>query len=470
MRPACPICFDNLAGVLNAVATPCGHVFHTTCLDNWMNNSVSCPSCRLPFARTNLTRLFFNGTADPGTPNPVHLEGVQRFNQEELVQQQKKVAELQLRNSLQRREIAALQDSLQLERSQVENAERATRRLQEQQELDLKRVEGKMNQQKRAATEKMKAFETIQKLVRDNEEEAQKCLPGFETATEPARSLAISVAALRHDLKSLKKDHADLKRQAARMRVKAVSEQAELIRMKKLYRESREFRVCISMFKAARDNPEELLLKLEEARHRLENTQEQLQLQEKKRCKAEEIADDYQMKVKAENKALKKYQQEAAKLRGRANALETVKKLLSDNEEEAQRCLAGFETATEPARSLASSVAVLRHHLKSLAKRNSELKTTLLKTRAAAASDELELSQTKRLLEKEKNKVINSERDCEILHMENKSLREKVRKLEESIVSPSANPKNAALRRLLHESPAPSLDDISIIGCASGSA
>ncbi|CAG0900312.1 unnamed protein product [Cyprideis torosa] len=150
------------------------------------------------------------------------------------------VAELERRRCLQGREIVALQDSLQLERSKVEKAKEATRKLQQQQKLDLKRVEEKMNQQKRAATEKMKAFETIQKLVSDNEEEAQKCLLGFETATEPARSLALSVAALRHDLESLKKDYTDLKRQAARMRVKAASEQAELIRMKKLYRGSQE--------------------------------------------------------------------------------------------------------------------------------------------------------------------------------------------------------------------------------------
>lgn len=41
----CPICFRNMKG--KAVKyTACKHVFHKSCLNKWLQNHSSCPSCR----------------------------------------------------------------------------------------------------------------------------------------------------------------------------------------------------------------------------------------------------------------------------------------------------------------------------------------------------------------------------------------------------------------------------------------
>ena len=45
---------DGLNPILTKVKyvfkTPCGHIFHESCLKNWINLKSDCPSCRRPLA------------------------------------------------------------------------------------------------------------------------------------------------------------------------------------------------------------------------------------------------------------------------------------------------------------------------------------------------------------------------------------------------------------------------------------
>lgn len=44
----CPICFELIDDNVNLrVRTlSCGHIFHNQCLEEWLNNNNTCPSCR----------------------------------------------------------------------------------------------------------------------------------------------------------------------------------------------------------------------------------------------------------------------------------------------------------------------------------------------------------------------------------------------------------------------------------------
>ena len=44
----CPVCLDSMTHSSSCV-TPCDHVFHRTCLIMWLNVSLKCPACRMPF-------------------------------------------------------------------------------------------------------------------------------------------------------------------------------------------------------------------------------------------------------------------------------------------------------------------------------------------------------------------------------------------------------------------------------------
>lgn len=43
----CPICFAHMSS--NTRTLPCGHTFHTRCVDRWKRTSHTCPMCREPF-------------------------------------------------------------------------------------------------------------------------------------------------------------------------------------------------------------------------------------------------------------------------------------------------------------------------------------------------------------------------------------------------------------------------------------
>ena len=72
MECMCSICLDSLFSVNTDVSvTQCGHMYHKTCLENWMNTSPTCPNCkagityRVQRIYPNVfADLVYNGTSD----------------------------------------------------------------------------------------------------------------------------------------------------------------------------------------------------------------------------------------------------------------------------------------------------------------------------------------------------------------------------------------------------------------------
>lgn len=55
----CSICQETLTASAVCVVTKCGHVFHKTCVAQWISNSRTCPSCRAACTASSLVRLYF---------------------------------------------------------------------------------------------------------------------------------------------------------------------------------------------------------------------------------------------------------------------------------------------------------------------------------------------------------------------------------------------------------------------------
>ena len=43
----CAICFDDMTSLTFQKALLCAHVFHKDCVDKWLRNQTTCPTCRV---------------------------------------------------------------------------------------------------------------------------------------------------------------------------------------------------------------------------------------------------------------------------------------------------------------------------------------------------------------------------------------------------------------------------------------
>ncbi|XP_024937879.1 E3 ubiquitin-protein ligase TRAIP isoform X2 [Cephus cinctus] len=60
MKITCVICCDPLTPSDDVFYTPCGHVFHFSCIVKWLERSKSCPQCREKVTETKIHRIYFN--------------------------------------------------------------------------------------------------------------------------------------------------------------------------------------------------------------------------------------------------------------------------------------------------------------------------------------------------------------------------------------------------------------------------
>lgn len=60
MNIVCVICSDLLIPSDDVFYTPCGHIFHFTCLIQWLERSKTCPQCREKTNQAKIHRIYFN--------------------------------------------------------------------------------------------------------------------------------------------------------------------------------------------------------------------------------------------------------------------------------------------------------------------------------------------------------------------------------------------------------------------------
>ena len=59
MNISCSICLDFFNSRSDISTTPCGHVFHTKCIEKWFENGENiCSQCRKPCTQT--IRVYFS--------------------------------------------------------------------------------------------------------------------------------------------------------------------------------------------------------------------------------------------------------------------------------------------------------------------------------------------------------------------------------------------------------------------------
>ena len=61
MNIACSTCLGSLTSRSDVSTIPCGHVFHTNCIEKWVQNGHSqCSQCRKDFRNGEIIKLYFS--------------------------------------------------------------------------------------------------------------------------------------------------------------------------------------------------------------------------------------------------------------------------------------------------------------------------------------------------------------------------------------------------------------------------
>lgn len=77
MEEYCAICLNSFQVEETVSSLPCSrrHIFHTSCLEKWFINTVSCPLCRSDFH--NSIELFVNGEGRESRDRPIEMQNLQ---------------------------------------------------------------------------------------------------------------------------------------------------------------------------------------------------------------------------------------------------------------------------------------------------------------------------------------------------------------------------------------------------------
>ena len=61
MNAGCSTCMGSFTTISDISTTPCGHVFHTRCIEEWLENGQNrCSQCREGCTSAQIIKLYFS--------------------------------------------------------------------------------------------------------------------------------------------------------------------------------------------------------------------------------------------------------------------------------------------------------------------------------------------------------------------------------------------------------------------------
>ncbi|KAI9562137.1 hypothetical protein GHT06_013102 [Daphnia sinensis] len=173
---------------------------------------------------------------------------------------------------------------------------------------------------------------------------------------------------------------------------------------------------------------------------------------------SEIVINNLQQRVEFLNKQVKNFgivEDELKTCKEKLKLMENVQQIVNSTHEEVQEMLEQYGDHSETARSLSTQCVILSRELNAKVLLKQKAEEDLRKCRRLLSTFRVELQQTKKELKEKEEQSCLAEEDIKRYTTENSKLQEKLKALTESISSPSGDPRNSALSRLLNESPAP---------------
>ncbi|CRL08574.1 CLUMA_CG021410, isoform A [Clunio marinus] len=99
----CPICSEILLPSDVLYSTPCGHIFHVSCLNRWLSNNNTCPQCRQSATQVTVHRIFLPEVNFQDQDsliermNEINRQKIEYENKLKRIEQEKKILETDLK-------------------------------------------------------------------------------------------------------------------------------------------------------------------------------------------------------------------------------------------------------------------------------------------------------------------------------------------------------------------------------------
>ena len=172
MNSACSTCFESFTSISEISATPCGHVFHTSCIEKWLKNGQKpCPQCREKCRIGQVIKLYFSEAESEETIFQELWEANRKLQKEKLKLQKEnsKISEVKLEfqnenSKLEEEKLEIQNENSKLEEEKLEiqneNSQLKEENLRMQRQIrDLKSNSSKIERNLRIESEKANKFE-----------------------------------------------------------------------------------------------------------------------------------------------------------------------------------------------------------------------------------------------------------------------------------------------------------------------
>ncbi|GAX75714.1 hypothetical protein CEUSTIGMA_g3157.t1 [Chlamydomonas eustigma] len=181
---SCPICLDVSDGD-NWSSLECGHVFHSACIHQALENSKQCPMCRKKCCRKNMRTVFLSKEQEDET-NKAETEDSDGLMKDNLAcLKAKALALLEQKNELQKLNSALQEESLK-------------------NSAGIKECKGELAEEKRKSRRRINDLEDkLARLTKEKGAELEQLQRHFAMAADKARTLEHDNAHLQHRVESL---------------------------------------------------------------------------------------------------------------------------------------------------------------------------------------------------------------------------------------------------------------------------
>ncbi|XP_066585764.1 E3 ubiquitin-protein ligase TRAIP-like isoform X2 [Prorops nasuta] len=202
---------DFLVPSADAFFTPCGHIFHFSCLKKWLERSKTCPQCREKTTDKKIHRAYFNfannESINEETSSTLHseidnLKFQTLLKDKEISSYTTKISDLEKQTSGLRQKVHTLESDIQQKNSSIFALKEQTKLFKEQVVVvDILREENKTL--KKEVTE----LRNVQKLINASSDEASNMV----ARTQDPKTLHTYISVLKREMNSSLDKRKDLR-------------------------------------------------------------------------------------------------------------------------------------------------------------------------------------------------------------------------------------------------------------------